>query len=99
MRNGWIALINSLSLSIKIRDMKKAVKEINDLREEVRILQQTVMKLREAMEFFEIFQQDDEVGVALANVEAGLDMVQYKALTNSIATPTAKKVLKKFQKD
>jgi hypothetical protein len=50
------------------------------------------------MESVDLFQQDDPVGVALANVEAGLDMVQYKALTNSIATPTAKKVLKKFRK-
>ena len=74
--------------------MKNAKNEINDLREEVRILQQTVMKLREAMEFFELFQQDDEVGVALANVESGLDMVQYKALTCCIDTPTAKKVAK-----
>ena len=78
--------------------MKNAKNEINDLREEVRILQQTVRKLRKAMESFDLFQQDDEVGVALANVEARLDMVQYKALTNSIATPTAKKVLEKFQK-
>ena len=78
--------------------MKNVKKEINDLREEVRILQQTVRKLRKAMESFDLFQQDDEVGVALANVEARLDMVQYKALTNSIATPTAKKVLEKFQK-
>ena len=79
--------------------MKNVKKEINDLREEVRILQQTVMKLREAMEFFELFQQDDEVGVALANVESRLDMVQYKALTCCIDTPTAKKSLKKLAKD
>ena len=78
--------------------MKNVKKEINDLREEIRILQQTVKKLRTAMESFDLFQQDDEVGVALANVEARLDIVQYKALTNSIATPTAKKVLEKFQK-
>ena len=50
------------------------------------------------MESFDLFQQDDEVGVALANVEARLDMVQYKALTNSIAPPTTKKVLEKFEK-
>ena len=78
--------------------MKKEVKEINDLRNEIRSLRTTVTELRKAMESFDLFQQDDEVGVALANVEARLDMVQYKALTNSIATPTAKKVLEKFQK-
>ena len=78
--------------------MKKAVKEINDLRNEIRSLQAAVTELRKALESVDLFQQDDSVGVALANVEAGLDMVQYKALTNSIATPTAKKVLKKFAK-
>ena len=78
--------------------MKKEVKEINELRNEIRSLRTTVTELRKAMESFDLFQQDDEVGVALANVEARLDMVQYKALTNSIATPTAKKVLEKFQK-
>jgi hypothetical protein len=78
--------------------MKKAVKEINDLRNEIRSLQAAVTELRNVMESVDLFQQDDPVGVALANVEAGLDMVQYKALTNSIATPTAKKVLEKFQK-
>ena len=78
--------------------MKKEVKEINELRNEIRSLRTTVTELRKAMESFDLFQQDDEVGVALANVEARLDMVQYKALTNSIATPTAKKVLEKFKK-
>jgi predicted nucleic acid-binding Zn-ribbon protein len=78
--------------------MKKEVKEINDLRNEIRSLRTTVTELRKAMESFDLFQQDDEVGVALANVEARLDMVQYKALTNSIAPPTAKKVLEKFEK-
>ena len=68
------------------------------MRNEIRSLRTTVTELRKAMESFDLFQQDDEVGVALANVEARLDMVQYKALTNSIATPTAKKVLEKFQK-
>ena len=79
--------------------MKKAVKEINDLRNEIRSLRTTVTELRNALELVDLVQQPGPVGVALANVEAGLDMVQYKALTNSIATPTAKKVLKKFQKD
>ena len=78
--------------------MKKAVKEINDLRNEIRSLQAAVTELRNVIESVDLFQQDDSVGVALANVEAGLDMVQYKALTNSIATPTEKKVLEKFQK-
>ena len=78
--------------------MKNVKKEINDLREEIRILQQTVKKLRTAMESFDLFQQDDEVGVALANVESGLDMVQYKAITCCIDTPTAKKVLQNFKK-
>ena len=79
--------------------MKKAVKEINDLRNEIRSLRTTVTELRNALESVDLVQRAGPVGVALANVEAGLDMVQYKALTNSIATPTAKKVLKKFQKD
>lgn len=78
--------------------MKKEVKEINDLRNEIRSLRTTVTELRKAMESFDLFQQDDEVGVALANVEARLDIVQYKAITCSIDTPTAKKVLEKFQK-
>jgi prefoldin subunit 5 len=79
--------------------MKKAVKEINDLRNEIRSLRTTVTELRNTLESVDLVQQAGPVGVALANVEAGLDMVQYKALTNSIATPTAKKVLKKFRKD
>ena len=78
--------------------MKKAVKEINDLRNEIRSLRTTVTELRNALESVDLVQRAGPVGVALANVEAGLDMVQYKALTNSIATPTAKKVLKKFAK-
>jgi hypothetical protein len=78
--------------------MKKAVKEINDLRNEIRSLRTTVTELRNTLESVDLVQQAGPVGVALANVEAGLDMVQYKALTNSIATPTAKKVLKKFAK-
>ena len=72
--------------------MKKAVKEINDLRNEIRSLRTTVTELRNTLESVDLVQQAGPVGVALANVEAGLDMVQYKALTNSIATPTAKKV-------
>lgn len=79
--------------------MKNVKNEINALREEVSILQQTVMTLREVMESFDLFQQDDEVGVALENVETRLDIVQYKALTCCIDTPTAKKSLKKLQKD
>ena len=79
--------------------MKNVKNEINALREEVSILQQTVMTLREVMESFDLFQQDDEVGVALENVETRLDIVQYKALTCCIDTPTAKKSLKKLAKD
>ena len=78
--------------------MKNVKKEINDLREEIRILRTTVTELRKAMESWDLFQQDDEVGVALANVESGLDMVQCKAITCCIDTPTAKKVLQNFKK-
>ena len=78
--------------------MKNVKKEINEVREEARKLQASVKELRNIMEFFEIFQQDDEVGTALANVEAQVDMVQYKALTVSIDVSSAKKVLQNFKK-
>ena len=78
--------------------MKNVKKEIGELREEASKLQASVKELRNVMEFFGIFQQDDEVGTALANVEAQADMVQYKALTVSIDVASAKKVLQNFKK-
>ena len=78
--------------------MKNVKKEINEVREEARKLRASVEELRNIMESFGIFQQDDEVGTALANVEARVWMVQYKALNVSIDFASAKKVLKNFKK-
>ncbi len=41
-------------------------------------LEAKIKALREAMELFDIFQQDDEVGLALAEVEAELDKFKFK---------------------
>ena len=78
--------------------MKNVKKEINEVREEARKLRASVQELRNIMESYDIFQQTDDIGTALANVEAQVWMVQYKALTVSIDVPNAKKVLQNFKK-
>jgi hypothetical protein len=44
----------------------------------MKALEAKVKTLRKAMELFDIFQQDDEVGSALAEVEAELDKFKFK---------------------
>ena len=43
---------------------------------EMKALEAKIKALREAMERYDIFQQDDEVGLALAEVEAELDKLK-----------------------
>jgi hypothetical protein len=48
------------------------------MKREMKALEAKIKALREAMELFDIFQQDDEVGSALAEVEAELDKFKFK---------------------
>jgi len=48
------------------------------MKQELKALEAKVKALRQAMELFDIFQQDDEVGSALAEVEAELDKFKFK---------------------
>jgi len=48
------------------------------MKPELKAIEAKVKALRQAMELFDIFQQDDEVGSALAEVEAELDKFKFK---------------------
>jgi len=48
------------------------------MKQELKALEAKVKALRQAMELFDIFQQDDEVGSALAEVEAELEKFKFK---------------------
>jgi hypothetical protein len=48
------------------------------MKREMKALEAKIKALREAMELFDIFQQDDEVGSALADVESELDKFKFK---------------------
>ena len=44
----------------------------------MKALEAKIKALREKMEYWDIFQQDDEVGIALAEVEEELDKFRWK---------------------
>jgi len=48
------------------------------MKREMKELEAKIRALREKMEYWDIFQQDDEVGTALAEVEAELDEFRFK---------------------
>jgi hypothetical protein len=48
------------------------------MKREMKALEAKIKALREKMEYWDIFQQDDEVGTALAEVEAELDAFRFK---------------------
>ena len=48
------------------------------MKRELKPLELKLKALRQAMELFDIFQQDDEVGSALAEVEAELEKFRFK---------------------
>ena len=48
------------------------------MKRELKALEAKVKALRQAMELFDIFQQDDEVGLALAEVDAELEKFRFK---------------------
>ena len=48
------------------------------MKRELTALEAKVKALRQAMELFDIFQQDDEVGLALAEVDAELEKFRFK---------------------
>jgi hypothetical protein len=48
------------------------------MKQEMKALEAKIKELRNAMELFDIFQQDDEVGSALAEVEAELEKFKFK---------------------
>ena len=48
------------------------------MKKELRVLEAKLKALREKMQFWECFFQDDEVGQALAEVEAELEQFRFK---------------------
>jgi hypothetical protein len=48
------------------------------MKREMKALEAKIKALREKMEYWDIFQQDDEVGQALAEVEEELDAFRWK---------------------
>jgi hypothetical protein len=48
------------------------------MKREMKALEEKIQALREKMEFWECFFQDDEVGQALAEVEAELEQFRFK---------------------
>jgi uncharacterized membrane protein len=60
--------LKCLSLIKKERDMKREMKE----------LEAKIQALRLRMEYWEVFQEDDEIGTALAEVEEELDKFRFK---------------------
>ena len=48
------------------------------MKPEMKPLEAKIKTLRNVMEWYQIFQQDDEVGLALAEVEAELDKFKFK---------------------
>jgi hypothetical protein len=48
------------------------------MKKELRELEAKILALRLRMEYWDIFKEDDEVGTALAEVEAELDKFRFK---------------------
>jgi len=48
------------------------------MKREMKVLEAKVKELRRVMELFDLFQQDDEVGLALQEVEQELDKFRFK---------------------
>jgi hypothetical protein len=48
------------------------------MKTELKPLDLKIKALRDVMEWYQIFQQDDEVGLALAEVEAELEKFKFK---------------------
>jgi hypothetical protein len=48
------------------------------MNQEMKALDLKIKALRDVMEWYQIFQQDDEVGSALAEVEAELEKFKFK---------------------
>ena len=48
------------------------------MKREMKVLEAKIKELRRVMELFDIFQQDDEVGLALQEVEQELDKFRFK---------------------
>ena len=48
------------------------------MKREMKVLETRIKELRRVMELFDLFQQDDEVGLALQEVEQELDKFRFK---------------------
>jgi len=48
------------------------------MKREMKVLEAKVKELRRVMELFDLFQQDDEVGLALQEVEQEFDKFRFK---------------------
>ncbi len=57
---------------LALADVKESMKK------ELKELEAKLKALREAMERYDVFQQDDEIGLALAEVEAELDQFRFR---------------------
>jgi hypothetical protein len=57
---------------LALADVKESMKK------ELKELEAKLKALREAMERYDVFQQGDEIGLALAEVEAELDQFRFR---------------------
>jgi hypothetical protein len=84
MRMGWkMSIAPRTNKDISLSPGSAAMSALKDvkrehMKKEIRELEARIKELRRLMEFFEIFQQDDEVGQALAEVEAELEKFRFK---------------------
>jgi hypothetical protein len=68
------------SEKIRNRTLKclSLIKKERDMKREMKALEAKIQALRLRMEYWEVFQEDDEIGIALAEVEEELDKFRFK---------------------
>jgi uncharacterized membrane protein len=68
------------SEKIRNRTLKclSLIKKERDMKREMKALEAKIQALRLRMEYWEVFQEDDEIGTALAEVEEELDKFRFK---------------------
>jgi hypothetical protein len=68
------------SEKIRNRTLKclSLIKKERDMKREMKALEAKIQALRLRMEYWEVFQEDDEIGTALAEVDEELDKFRFK---------------------
>jgi len=70
---------NKIYLSVPGSIERLALADVKEsMKKELKELEAKLKALREAMERYDVFQQDDEIGLALAEVEAELDQFRFR---------------------